>query len=242
MPSDRLERAYRATRPHLLDIAYRMLGSRSDAEDVVQEAFARLLRVPEPQDTPGWLAVVVSRLCVDHLRSASRRASYQGLWLPEPVCADPAGTDPADRVTIDETVSMALLVVLEQLSPAERAAFILHDVFAMPFGKLASILSRSPAACRQLASRARRRIREQNDQRFRWMPPSTSMSPNGSSVHAPAGMSARSRKPSTQKSSSLPTAAARCQQDTGRFPGQLASPGCCGAASSCTRVTFTRQR
>ncbi|HEV7680432.1 MAG TPA: RNA polymerase sigma factor SigJ [Candidatus Dormibacteraeota bacterium] len=145
---------------HLLDIAYRMLGSLSEAEDVVQEAFARLVRVPldEIDDVRGWLVVVTSRLCLDHLRSARvRHEAYVGPWLPEPL-VDIAGEDPAERVTLDESVRMALLVVLERLSPPERVAFVLHDVFQYPFDEVAAIMGRSVAACRQLASRARRQV------------------------------------------------------------------------------------
>jgi RNA polymerase sigma-70 factor (ECF subfamily) len=146
----------------LLDVAYRMLGSVNDAEDVVQEAFARLMRadVSQIDDVRAWLVVVVSRLCVDFLRSARvRREQSASLWLPEPVVDQPAD-DPADRVTLDESVRMALLIVLEQLTPPERAAFVLHDVFQFPFETVSAIVGRSPAACRQLASRARRHVAE----------------------------------------------------------------------------------
>jgi RNA polymerase sigma-70 factor (ECF subfamily) len=141
-----------------------MLGSLSEAEDVVQEAFARLVRanVGEIEDVRAWLVVVVSRLCVDNLRSARvRREQVAGAWLPEPIVAvDAASADPADRVTLDDSVRMALLVVLEQLTPAERAAFVLHDVFQFSFETIATIVGRSPAACRQLASRARRHVQQ----------------------------------------------------------------------------------
>src|SRR5207253_9787053 len=134
----------------------------SDAEDAVQEAYARVMRnaVDGIDDVRGWLVTVTSRLCLDQLRSAqSQRTSYVGPWLPEPVVDVPSlGVDPADRVTLDDSVRMALLVVLEQLSPAERTAFVLHDVFQLSFDAVSGIVGRSPAACRQLASRARRRI------------------------------------------------------------------------------------
>jgi RNA polymerase sigma-70 factor (ECF subfamily) len=155
---------WREHRRYLLDIAYRMLGSVSDAEDVVQDAFARLLRadVSTIEDARGWLVVVVGRLCLDQLRSARvRRESYVGPWLPEPVTDPAAGpSDPADRITLDDSVRMALLITLEQLTPAERAAFVLHDVFQFSFDEIGAIVGRSPDACRQLASRARRRVRE----------------------------------------------------------------------------------
>jgi len=148
----------------LLDVAYRLLGSYSDAEDVVQEAFTRLLRTDlDPiEDVRAWLVVVVSRLCLDQLRSARvRRESYLGPWFPEPLLDPVEATDPADLVTMDESVRMALLIVLERMSPAERVVFVLHDVFEFPFEKIATMVNRSAAACRQLASRARRRIKEE---------------------------------------------------------------------------------
>ena len=148
----------------LLDVAYRLLGSYSDAEDIVQEAFTRLLRsdLDPIEDVRAWLVVVTSRLCLDQLRSARlRHESYLGPWFPEPLIESSTGTDPADVVTLDESVRMALLVVLERMSPAERVVFVLHDVFEFPFEKLATMVGRSPAACRQLARRARRRIKEE---------------------------------------------------------------------------------
>ncbi len=153
---------WRAHHRYLLDVAYRMLGSVSEAEDIVQDAFARLLRIDlaEIRDVRGWLVVAVTRLCLDQLRSArSRRELYVGPWLPEPVIQTPsAEPDPADRVTLDDSVRMAMLLVLERLSPAERATFVLHDVFQFSFEEVASIVGRTPAACRQLASRARRHV------------------------------------------------------------------------------------
>jgi RNA polymerase sigma-70 factor, ECF subfamily len=161
-----MEELFRQHRRHAIDVAYRMLGSMSDAEDVVQEAFARLLTVDIDaiEDVRGWMVVVVSRLCLDQLRSArSRRENYVGTWLPEPVVE---GADPADRVTLDDTVRMALLVVLERLTPAERVAFVLHDVFGMSFDAVAGVVGRTPAACRQLASRARRHVEASDPGRF----------------------------------------------------------------------------
>jgi len=149
----------------LLDVAYRLLGSYSDAEDLVQEAFSRLLRTDlDPiEDVRAWLVVVVSRLCLDQLRSSRvRREAYIGPWFPEPLLfADDAAIDPADVVTMDESVRFALLVVLERMSPAERVVFVLHDVFDFPFEKIAPMVGRTVAACRQLASRARKRVQEE---------------------------------------------------------------------------------
>ncbi|WP_364513488.1 RNA polymerase sigma factor SigJ [Nocardioides sp. LML1-1-1.1] len=153
-----LAREYDALRPRMVRVAYAILGSRVEAEDVVADCWTRLVEADarEPvRDLTGWLTVAVARAATDVLRSARvRREEYVGPWLPEPfVAADPA--DPADRVTLDETVGYALLVVLESLSPAERTAFVLHDVFAMGFPEVATVVGRTPAAVRQLASRAR---------------------------------------------------------------------------------------
>lgn len=149
----------------VLDVAYRLLGSYSDAEDVAQEAFSRLLRTDADtiEDVRAWLVVVVSRLCLDQLRSARvKREAYVGPRFPEPlIYSDDAATDPADIVTMDESVRFALLVVLERMSPAERVVFVLHDVFDLTFEKIAPMVGRSVAACRQLASRARKRINEE---------------------------------------------------------------------------------
>ncbi|MFG2650369.1 RNA polymerase sigma factor SigJ [Streptomyces sp. NPDC048436] len=162
-------------RRQLINLAYRLLGSLADAEDVVQEAYTRWYAMSARQraaiESPGgWLTKVASRVCLDQLGSArARRVSYVGEWIPEPLpdhtewTADgrPGGrtADPADRVTLDESVNMAFLVVLETMTPAERVAFILHDVFRYPFAEVAEIVGRTPAASRQLASSARRRIR-----------------------------------------------------------------------------------
>ncbi|MDQ0904451.1 RNA polymerase sigma factor SigJ [Streptomyces canus] len=162
-------------RRQLINLAYRLLGSLADAEDVVQDTYVRWYAMtPEQRDaivSPGaWLNKVASRICLDLLGSARvRRENYVGEWIPEPVpdrtewaAVRPAGTatDPADRITLDESVSMAFLVVLESLTPAERVAFVLHDVFRYPFNDIADIVGRTPAACRQLATSARRRIRD----------------------------------------------------------------------------------
>jgi len=154
-------------RSRLINVAYRMLGSRSDAEDVVQEAYVRLVSANEHEirDPVGWLVAVTSRLCIDQLRSARvRKESYVGPWLPEPILDSSA--DPADRITLDDSVRMAMLIVLEQLTPSERVAYILHDVFRIPFEQVSGIVGRSAQACRQLASRARQRISQAAPPRF----------------------------------------------------------------------------
>lgn len=157
-------------RRQLINLGYRLLGSLADAEDVVQETYARWYALSEPQRqevaAPGaWLTTVASRICLDLLGSArARRERYVGEWIPEPVPgrSDQLGgstpADPADRVTLDESISMAFLVVLDSMTPAERVAFILHDVFRYSFAEVADIVGRTPAACRQLASSARRRV------------------------------------------------------------------------------------
>jgi RNA polymerase sigma-70 factor (ECF subfamily) len=159
---DHITGAWSEHHPFLLDVAYRLLGSYSDAEDVVQEAFSRLLRTDlDPiEDVRAWLVVVVSRICLDQLRSARmRRESYIGPWFPEPLLGgEGAAADPANVVTLDESVRLAMLIVLERMSPAERVVFVLHDVFEFPFEQVATMVGRTTAACRQLASRARRRI------------------------------------------------------------------------------------
>jgi RNA polymerase sigma-70 factor, ECF subfamily len=144
----------------VLDIAFRMVGSLGEAEDVVQEAFSRLLRADvdgdEIEDLRGWLVVVVSRLCLDRLRFHRRHRTADG---PSPDRASPHGSrvlDPGDRAALDDTVHTALHVVLERLTPAERTTFVLHDVFKFTFDEVGGIVGRTPAACRQLASRARR--------------------------------------------------------------------------------------
>ncbi|WP_331744976.1 RNA polymerase sigma factor SigJ [Kitasatospora sp. NBC_01300] len=164
-------------RRRLINLAYRLLGSLSEAEDAVQETYTRWYTMSRQQQaavaSPGaWLTTVASRVCLDVLGSArARRERYVGAWIPEPLPdrsewiggqvgagrSDPA--DPADRITLDESVNMAFLVVLESMTPAERVAFVLHDVFRYPFAEVAEIVGRTPAACRQLASSGRRRIR-----------------------------------------------------------------------------------
>ncbi|MFJ4598402.1 RNA polymerase sigma factor SigJ [Streptomyces griseoluteus] len=159
----------RAERRQLLNVAYRLLGSVTDAEDAVQEAYARWYGLPDGRRadilSPGaWLTTVTGRICLDLLGSArARRERYVGAWLPEPLPdrAEWDGTgeaDPADLIVRDESVAMAFLVVLESMTPAERVAFVLHDVFRYPFAEIAEVLGRTPAACKQLAASARRRV------------------------------------------------------------------------------------
>ncbi|MFH8384183.1 RNA polymerase sigma factor SigJ [Kitasatospora sp. NPDC018058] len=152
-------------RRQLLNIAYRLLGSLAESEDAVQEAYARWYALPQARQeeilSPGaWLTTVTGRICLDLLGSArARRERYVGAWLPEPL-PDHAERDGdlADHIIQDESVTMAFLVVLETMTPAERVAFVLHDVFRYPFAEIADVLGRTPAACKQLASSARRRV------------------------------------------------------------------------------------
>ncbi|MEQ6902219.1 sigma-70 family RNA polymerase sigma factor [Nocardioides sp. YIM 152588] len=165
----RTERAWREHRRRVLDIGYRMLGTLADAEDALQETYARLVRhgAEGIDDVEGWLVTVAGRVCLDRLRADTVRARYVGPWLPEPLLELPGSEpDPADRVTLDDTVRIALLATLELLTPAERLAFVLHDVFGLPFEQVASIAGRTPAAARKLASRARATIREDPEPRF----------------------------------------------------------------------------
>jgi RNA polymerase sigma-70 factor (ECF subfamily) len=159
--------AWNDHRPYLVDLAFRMLGDIGAAEDVVQDAFARLLRTGpgEIADERGWLIVVTSRLCLDQIRSArSRRERPHDAAEIEFVPGEPAAAarqesvDPADRVTLDDNVRLALLVVLQRLSPAERVVFVLHDIFQVPFASIAQTVGRPVPTCRQLARRARQKI------------------------------------------------------------------------------------
>lgn len=159
-------------RRHLRSVAYKLLGSMADAEDMVQETYLRWYRLSDKeraaiQEPLAWQTRVLSRLCIDSLRSARRRKeTYVGEWLPEPVPGD-ASTfrssveeeDPLDRISLDDSVSMALMVVLDSMTPAQRVAFVLHDIFQYSFPEVAQVVGRSPASCRQLASAARKRIR-----------------------------------------------------------------------------------
>ncbi|HEX6527983.1 MAG TPA: RNA polymerase sigma factor SigI [Streptosporangiaceae bacterium] len=165
-----LIQAWKQHRPYLVDLAFRMLGDIGAAEDVVQDAFARLIRedLSEIDDERGWLIVVTTRLCLDQIKSSRFRrerphdsagieavsaAGALAAWQP-----DPGLTDPADRVTLDDSVGLALLVVLQRLSPAERVVFVLHDIFRLPFEEIAKTVGKSILACRQLARRARQKV------------------------------------------------------------------------------------
>jgi RNA polymerase sigma-70 factor (ECF subfamily) len=146
-------------RGQLFGVAYRMLGSAAGAEDVVQDAYLRLHQADDVGDVRAWLTTTVVHLAIDELRSArARRVSYVGPWLPEPLVS--VDDDPADAAVMDESLSLALLVVLETLSPAERAVYVLREAFGLTFEEVARLVGRTPAACRQLAARSRRHVRE----------------------------------------------------------------------------------
>jgi RNA polymerase sigma-70 factor (ECF subfamily) len=163
MADDLITAQFEANRPRLRAVAYRMLGSRAEADDAVQDAWLRLDRAgaADIDNLGGWLTTVVARLCLDRLRSRQSRRE-DAIDLTGPRSADePAADapDPADEAAMADSIGAALLVVLDQLGPAERVAFVLHDVFGVPFDEIAAIVDRSPDATRQLASRARRRVR-----------------------------------------------------------------------------------
>ena len=159
---DFLADRFEANRTHLHAVAYRMLGSVSEADDAVQEAWLRLSRRAEQDELDNlraWLTTVVARICLDMLRSRrSRREESLDTHLPDPIVSRDEEADPEHEALLADSVGLALLVVLETLTPAERLAFVLHDMFAVPFDEIAPIVDRSPAAARQLASRARRRV------------------------------------------------------------------------------------
>lgn len=159
---DRLAEQFEANRPRLLAVAYRMLGSLAEAEDAVQECWLRLNRsdANDVESLGGWLTTVVARICLDLLRSRRlRREEPLGAQTPEPVEGRAGGIDPGREARMADSVGLALLVVLQALAPAERVAFVLHDLFGLPFDEIAPIVGRTPVAARQLASRARRRVR-----------------------------------------------------------------------------------
>ncbi|GLW06838.1 DNA-directed RNA polymerase sigma-70 factor [Microtetraspora sp. NBRC 13810] len=160
--SEFLAERFEENRTHLRAVAYRMLGSLSEADDAVQEAWLRLSRTDTAavENLSGWLTTVVGRVCLDMLRSrTSRREESLGTHIPDPIVSRHDGVDPEHQALLADSVGLALLVVLQTLGPAERLAFVLHDMFAMPFEEIAPIVDRTPAATRQLASRARRRVR-----------------------------------------------------------------------------------
>jgi RNA polymerase sigma factor (sigma-70 family) len=159
---ERLARQFEEHRPHLRAVAYRMLGSLSEADDAVQDAWLRLTRADasEVENLRGWLTTIVARVALNMLRARNtRREQPLDVHVPDPIIEPADGTDPEHEALLSDSVGLALLVVLETLSPAERIAFVLHDMFAVPFEQIAPILERSPEATRQLASRARRRVR-----------------------------------------------------------------------------------
>jgi len=156
-----LAERFEANRTHLRAVAYRMLGSLSEADDAVQESWLRLSRsdTHNVENLQGWLTTIVARVCLDMLRSRkSRSEELLGVHLPDPIVSREDGIDPEHEALLADSVGLAMLVVLERLAPAERLAFVLHDVFAVPFDEIAPIVGRSRAAARQLASRARRRV------------------------------------------------------------------------------------
>ena len=159
-----LAQKFEENRPHLRAVAYRMLGSLSEADDAVQEAWLRLNRSDpnEIENLGGWLTTVIGRVCLDMLRSRkSRREEPLDAHMPDPILSREDGIDPEREALLANSVGLALLVVLEKLEPAERLAFVLHDVFGMTFEEIAPVVDRSPVATRQLASRARRRVQGQ---------------------------------------------------------------------------------
>jgi RNA polymerase sigma-70 factor (ECF subfamily) len=160
---DWLAERFETHRTHLRAVAYRMLGSMSEADDAVQDAWLRLARADASSvdNLGGWLTTVVARLCLDRLRArTARREEQMGVHLPEPIVSSPdAASDPEQEAILADSVGLAMLVVLERLTPAERLAFVLHDTFGLPFDQIAPIVDRTPTATRQLASRARRRVR-----------------------------------------------------------------------------------
>jgi RNA polymerase sigma-70 factor (ECF subfamily) len=157
-----LARQFEEQRPHLRAVAYRMLGSLSEAEDAVQDSWLRLSRADtsDVENLRAWLTTVVARVALNMLRSRrTRREQPLDVHVPDPIIDPADGTDPEHEALLADSVGLALLIVLETLSPAERLAFVLHDMFAVPFDEIAPIVERSPEATRQLASRARRRVR-----------------------------------------------------------------------------------
>jgi len=215
-------------RPLLLSIAYRMLGTFGDAEDVVQEAYLRLHREPEVSSPKAFLTTVTTRLAIDQLRSARRqREQYFGPWLPEPAVDE--YVDLADRAALSDSLSTAFLVVLERLTPDQRAVFLLGDVFGYSYDELAAILGKTPANCRQLAVRARRRIAD-NRPRF---DPSPRQPTNwyGASSQRPSMATWRLSLPSSPLMPPSPATAAARADSPGRYRAPATSPACSSAPS-----------
>ncbi|MFE1199502.1 RNA polymerase sigma factor SigJ [Streptomyces olivaceoviridis] len=159
---DRLADRFESFRPHLRNVAYRMLGSHAEAEDAVQESWIRLSRSnpDEVENLPAWLTTVISRICLNALRSrAARPEDPVGVHLPDPVIGHEPAHGPEDEALLNDSVSLALLIVLDTLAPAERVAFVLHDMFHLTFDEIAAVIGRTAVATRQLASRARRRVK-----------------------------------------------------------------------------------
>jgi RNA polymerase sigma factor (sigma-70 family) len=211
---------FEAKRTHLRAVAYRMLGSLSEADDAVQEGWLRLSRSDTSgvENLGGWLTTVVARVCLDMLRSRkSRREEPLGEHVPEPIVSRKDGIDPEHEALLADSVSSALLVVLETLAPAERVAFVLHDMFDLPFEEIAPVVGRSPAAARQLASRARRRA-QGTAAIPRPIAPAREKLSTPSSLLRAAATSPRFSRCSTQTSCSVPTAqpCRRRQRDRAR--------------------------
>lgn len=200
---------FEANRTHLRAVAYRMLGSVSEADDAVQEAWLRLRRSDTRQieNLGGWLTTVVARVCLDMLRSRrSRREEPLGPHLPEPIVSPEDGVDPEHEALLADSVGLALLVVLETLAPAERLAFVLHDMFGVPFDEIAPIIGRSLGATRKLASRARSRVKGAARSRMP-ISPASERSSTPSRPPPATVISRRSSRCSTRRSRSGPTAA-----------------------------------
>lgn len=203
---DWLAERFEDNRTHLRAVAYRMLGSLSEADDAVQESWLRLSRADTSgvENLGGWLTTVVARVCLDMLRSRkSRQEEPIGSHVPEPIMSRTDGIDPEQEALLADSVGLALLVVLDTLTPAERLAFVLHDMFEVPFIEIAPIVGRTPTAARMLASRARRRVLAADTT------PDSDRARHREVVHAPpppaTGTSTRCSRCSTQTSSSAPT-------------------------------------
>jgi RNA polymerase sigma factor (sigma-70 family) len=222
---------YEDLRPLLFSIAYRMLGSVAEAEDVVQEAFLRYQRAladtTAVESEKAYLSAVTTRLAIDQLRSARvRRESYVGEWMPEPLLTDESAPDAARQVEDADSLSMAFLLLLERLSPVERAVFLLHDVFDYGYDEIAGIVGKSEANCRQLAVRARRHI-DEHKPRFEVSRRQREVSPGGSSTRSATATWSRCSSSSPPTSWSTGTAAGRGRPGDSRSSAASASSGSC---------------